>query len=149
MLKIGELLPEFEAKNQNGKLVISENLKGKKLIIFFFPKANTPTCTVEACNISDNYSQLKKEGFNIIGVSGDSIKKQKNFHQKFDFPFDLLSDETLTICNTFGVWKEKQLFGKKYMGIVRTTFIFNEKGICTKVLDKVISKNATLQVLQP
>ncbi|WP_449400013.1 thioredoxin-dependent thiol peroxidase [Chryseobacterium wanjuense] len=148
MLKVGDKLPEFEGTNQDGKTVKSEKLIGKKLIIFFYPQANTPTCTVEACNLSDNYSKLKKNGFQLLGISGDSVKKQKNFHSKFAFPYDLIADENREIIEKFGVWQEKTTFGKTYMGIVRTTFIFDEQGVCTRVIEKVTSKTAAEQILE-
>lgn len=148
MLKVGDKLPEFEGQNQDGETVTSSQLIGKKLVVFFYPQASTPTCTVEACNLSDNYSMLEKEGFQLLGVSGDSIKKQKNFHSKFAFPYDLIADESKDIIEKFGVWKEKKTFGKTYMGIVRTTFIFDENGICTRVIEKVTSKTAAEQILE-
>ncbi|SEW42741.1 peroxiredoxin Q/BCP [Chryseobacterium wanjuense] len=148
MLKVGDKLPQFEGTNQDGKTVKSEKLIGKKLIIFFYPQANTPTCTVEACNLSDNYSKLKKNGFQLLGISGDSVKKQKNFHSKFAFPYDLIADENREIIEKFGVWQEKTTFGKTYMGIVRTTFIFDEQGVCTRVIEKVTSKTAAEQILE-
>ncbi|WP_080777399.1 thioredoxin-dependent thiol peroxidase [Chryseobacterium phocaeense] len=148
MLKVGDKLPEFEGINQDGKTITSSKLAGKKLVVFFYPQANTPTCTVEACNLSDNYSKLKKEGFQLLGVSGDTVKKQKNFHSKFAFPYDLIADENHHIIDQFGVWQEKKTFGKTYMGIVRTSFIFDEKGICTRVIEKVTSKTAAEQILE-
>lgn len=148
MLKKGEKLPEFEGVNQDGKNVNSSKFLGKKLVIFFYPQANTPTCTVEACNLNDNYSKLKKAGFQLLGVSADSVKKQKNFHSKFAFPYDLIADENHDIIEKFGVWQEKTTFGKTYMGIVRTTFIFDENGICTDVIEKVKSKEAAAQILE-
>lgn len=148
MLKVGDRLPEFEGINQDEKVVKSSKFLGKKLVIFFYPQANTPTCTVEACNISDNYSQLKKAGYQILGISADSVKKQKNFQTKFSFPYDLIADENREIIEKFGVWQEKTTFGKTYMGIVRTTFIFDENGICTRVIDKVKSKEAAAQILE-
>ncbi|AZA55750.1 thioredoxin-dependent thiol peroxidase [Chryseobacterium shandongense] len=148
MLKVGDKLPQFEGLNQDGEKVSSEQLIGKKLVIFFYPQANTPTCTVEACNLSDNYSKLEKAGFQLLGISGDSVKKQKNFHSKFAFPYDLIADESHEILEKFGVWKEKTTFGKTYMGIVRTTFIFDEKGICERVIEKVTSKTAAEQILE-
>ena len=148
MLKKGEKLPEFEGVNQDGKNVNSSKFLGKKLVIFFYPQANTPTCTVEACNLSDNYSKMKKAGFQLLGVSADSVKKQKNFHSKFAFPYDLIADENHDIIEKFGVWQEKTTFGKTYMGIVRTTFIFDENGICTDVIEKVKSKEAAAQILE-
>lgn len=148
MLKVGDKLPQFEGTNQDGEVVSSLQLIGKKLVIFFYPQANTPTCTVEACNLSDNYSKLEKAGYQLLGVSGDSVKKQKNFHNKFAFPYDLIADETRDIIEKFGVWQEKKTFGKTYMGIVRTTFIFDENGICTRVIEKVTSKTAAEQILE-
>lgn len=148
MLKVGDKLPEFEAVNQDGETVTSSKLIGKKLVIFFYPQANTPTCTVEACNLSDNYSKLEKSGFQLLGISGDSVKKQKNFHSKFAFPYDLIADENRNIIEKFGVWQEKKTFGKTYMGIVRTTFIFDENGVCTRVIEKVTSKTAAEQILE-
>lgn len=148
MLKVGDKLPEFEGINQDGEMVSSSKLIGKKLVVFFYPQANTPTCTVEACNLSDNYSRLKKAGFQLLGVSGDSVKKQKNFHSKFAFPYDLIADENRDIIEKFGVWQEKKTFGKTYMGIVRTTFIFDENGVCTRVIEKVTSKTAAEQILE-
>ncbi|SHL55907.1 thioredoxin-dependent thiol peroxidase [Chryseobacterium polytrichastri] len=148
MLKVGDKLPEFEGTNQEGETVSSSKLIGKKLVIFFYPQANTPTCTVEACNLSDNYSQLEKAGFQLLGISGDSVKKQKNFHSKFAFPYDLIADENRDIIEKFGVWQEKKTFGKTYMGIVRTTFIFDEKGVCERVIEKVTSKTAAEQILE-
>jgi len=148
MLKVGDKLPQFEGLNQDGETVTSEKLIGKKLVIFFYPQANTPTCTVEACNLSDNYAKLKKAGFQLLGVSGDTVKKQKNFHSKFAFPYDLIADENRDIIEKFGVWQEKKTFGKTYMGIVRTTFIFDENGVCTRVIEKVTSKTAAEQILE-
>lgn len=148
MLKVGDKLPQFEGTNQDGETVTSEKLIGKKLVIFFYPQANTPTCTVEACNLSDNYSKLEKAGFQLLGISGDSVKKQKNFHSKFAFPYDIIADESHEILEKFGVWQEKKTFGKTYMGIVRTTFIFDEKGICERVIEKVTSKTAAEQILE-
>lgn len=148
MLKAGDKLPTFEGINQDGETIQSENLIGKKSVIFFYPQAGTPTCTIEACNLSDNYAQLEKAGFQLLGVSGDSVRKQKNFHSKFAFPYDLIADENRDIIEKFGVWQEKKTFGKTYMGIVRTTFIFDEKGICVRVIEKVTAKTAAGQILE-
>jgi len=148
MLKVGDHLPEFKGTNQDGKTIDSSELIGEKSVIFFYPQANTPTCTVEACNLSDHYSELEKAGYTLLGISADSVKKQKNFHTKFAFPYDLIADENHDIVEKFGVWQEKNNFGKTYMGIVRTTFIFDEKGICVRVIDKVTSKTAAAQILE-
>lgn len=148
MLKVGDKLPQFDGTNQDGEAISSSNLIGKKLVVFFYPQASTPTCTVEACNLSDNYTRLEKAGYQLLGVSGDSVKKQKNFHSKFAFPYDLIADENRDIIEKFGVWQEKKTFGKTYMGIVRTTFIFDENGVCTRVIEKVTSKTAAEQILE-
>lgn len=148
MLKVGDKLPDFKVQNQDGETVTSEQFKGKKLVVFFYPQAGTPTCTVEACNLNDNYKELQKAGYQLLGISADSVKKQKNFHTKHTFAFDILADENREIIEKFGVWQEKKTFGKTYMGIVRATFIFDENGICTRVIDKVKSKEAAAQILE-
>lgn len=147
MLKAGDQLPEFQGVNQDGETVNSSQFAGEKLVVFFYPQASTPTCTVEACNLSDHYSELKKAGFQLIGVSGDKVAKQKKFHEKHGLKFDLIADENREIIEKFGVWQEKKTFGKTYLGIVRTTFIFDEKGKCIRVIDKVKSKEAAKQIL--
>ncbi|WP_428070784.1 thioredoxin-dependent thiol peroxidase [Chryseobacterium gambrini] len=148
MLKVGDKLPQFEGTNQNGETVHSENLIGKKLVVFFYPKANTPGCTAEACNLRDNYAELKKQGFELLGVSADPVKNQKKFSEKFEFPFDIIADETRDIIEKFGVWQLKKFMGKEFMGIVRTTFVFDENGICTEVIDKVKTKDHAAQILK-
>ena len=148
MLQVGDSLPKFESQNQNGKSISSENFKGKKLVIFFYPRANTPGCTAEACDINDNLQNLKKAGFEILGVSADSVEKQKKFHEKFSFKYDLLADENHDILEKFGVWQLKKFMGKEFMGIVRTTFLFDEKGICSRVIEKVKTKEAAAQILE-
>lgn len=148
MLKVGDKLPQFEGTSQDGETVHSENLIGKKLVVFFYPKANTPGCTAEACNLRDNYSELKKQGFELLGVSADPVKNQKKFSEKFEFPFDIIADETRDIIEKFGVWQLKKFMGKEFMGIVRTTFVFDENGICTEVIDKVKTKDHAAQILK-
>ena len=148
MLKIGDQLPQFVGVNQDNQVVKSESFLGKKVAFFFYPKANTPGCTAEACNLSDNYEALKRAGFEILGISADPVKNQKKFHEKFSFPYDLIADESQEICNLIGVWQLKKFMGKEFMGIVRTTFIFNENGICTEVIDKVETKNHSTQILK-
>ena len=148
MLQVGDSLPKFESQNQDGKSISSENFKGKKLVIFFYPRANTPGCTAEACDINDNLQDLKKAGFEILGVSADSVEKQKKFHEKYSFKYDLLADENHDILEKFGVWQLKKFMGKEFMGIVRTTFLFDEKGICTRVIEKVKTKEAAAQILE-
>ncbi|SFI30340.1 thioredoxin-dependent thiol peroxidase [Halpernia frigidisoli] len=148
MLQAGDVLPEFEVQNQDGKTVKSSDFEGKKLVVFFYPKANTPGCTAEACNLNENYSLLQKQGFEVLGVSADPVKNQKKFQEKFAFEYDLLADENKEICGKFGVWQLKKFMGKEFMGIVRTTFLFDEKGICTEVISKVETKNHAAQILK-
>ena len=148
MLEVGDQLPEFEGLNQDGKIIKSETLKRKKLVVFFYPKASTPGCTAEVCNIRDNFSVLKKQGFQVIGVSADSVKRQKNFHTKNELNYDLISDESHDIIDKFGVWQLKKFMGREFMGIVRTTFIFDENGVCSEVIEKVETKNHTAQILK-
>ena len=148
MLKVGDQLPDFESVNQEGETVNSAHFKGKKLIVFFYPKANTPGCTAEACDLNDNLSLLQKEGYQLLGVSADPVKAQKKFHEKFGFRYPLIADESKDIVQKFGVWQLKKFMGKEFMGIVRTTFIFDENGICVRVIDKVKTKEAASQILE-
>lgn len=147
MLNVGDALPEFIGTNQEGTEINSEQLKGKKLVVFFYPKASTPGCTAEACNLRDNYSVLKEKGFQLIGVSADSVKRQKSFADKYELPFDVIADEDHDIIEKFGVWQLKKFMGREFMGIVRTTFVFDENGICTQVIDKVKTKDHAAQIL--
>ena len=148
MLKVGDKLPDFVGINQDGETIQSENYKGKKLIVFFYPKASTPGCTMEACNLRDNYSILKKQGYQLLGVSADSEKRQKNFSVKNELPFDVLADTEHDVIDKFGVWQLKKFMGREFMGIVRTTFVFDENGICTKVIEKVKTKDHAAQILE-
>ena len=148
MLKVGDSLPEFVGTNQEGKEINSEQLKGKKLVVFFYPKASTPGCTAEACNLRDNYSVLKKKGYQLLGVSADSVKRQKNFSDKNELPFDVIADENHDIIDKFGVWQLKKFMGREFMGIVRTTFVFDENGICIQVIEKVKTKDHASQILE-
>lgn len=148
MLKVGDQLPQFKGINQDGATIDSKNLIGKKLVVFFYPKANTPGCTAEACNLRDNYTELKKRGFQLLGVSADTVKSQKNFSEKYELPFDIIADETHDIIEKFGVWQLKKFMGREFMGIVRTTFVFDENGICTEVIEKVKTKDHASQILE-
>ena len=148
MLKVGDHLPEFKSVNQDGEPVRSSDYSGKKLVVFFYPKANTPGCTAEACDLNDNISILKKEGYQLLGVSADPVKNQKKFHEKFGFRYPLLADENREVIEKFGVWQLKKFMGREFMGIVRTTFIFDENAICTRVIDKVKTKEAAKQILE-
>ena len=146
-LKIGDKLPHFECVNENEEIINSNQLIGKKLIVFFYPRANTPGCTAEACNLSENYKTLVDLGYNLIGISCDKPKSQKNFSTKYGFQYHLLADVDKKLVNLFGVWGPKKFKGKEYDGIHRMTFIFNEKGIVTRVIDKVKTKDHTNQIL--
>lgn len=139
-LTAGMKAPAFKGRDQNGKIISLADYKGKKLVLYFYPEDDTPTCTVEACNLRDNYSLLKKEGFEIVGVSPDDAASHKKFEAKFDLPFTLIADAQHKIINAYGVWGEKQLYGRKYMGLYRTTFLIDEKGIIQKVFLKPRSK---------
>ena len=148
MLKLGDSLPEFVGTNQEGNEINSEQFKGKKLVVFFYPKASTPGCTAEACNLRDNYSVLKKKGYQLLGVSADSVKRQKNFSDKNELPFDVIADENHDVIDKFGVWQLKKFMGREFMGIVRTTFVFDENGICNQVIDQVKTKDHAAQILE-
>jgi peroxiredoxin Q/BCP len=147
-LKVGDKVPDFTANNQDGEALSLSDYKGKKLIVFFYPKASTPGCTVEACNLRDNYAVLQKQGYELLGVSADSEKMQSNFKNKYEFPFPLLADENKVVINAFGVWGEKKFMGKTYDGIHRKTFILNEEGIVDRVIDKVKTKDHAAQILE-
>ncbi len=147
-LKKGAKAPDFKAKNQDGKEISLSDYKGKKLVLYFYPQANTPTCTIESCNLSDNYKYLKKAGYEVLGVSPDSEKKQANFKKKFKFPFDLLADIDHQLIDAYDVWGEKTTFGKTYMGLRRTTFVIDEKGKIEDIIEKVESKQHTKQILE-
>ncbi len=132
-LKEGDKAPAFSGVDQDGQKVSLSDYKGKKLVLYFYPEDDTPTCTIQACNLRDNYPLLKKEGFAVIGVSPDDVKKHKKFEAKFSLPFTLVSDPQHSIIDKYGVWGEKQLYGRQYMGIHRTTFVIDEKGIIRKI----------------
>tara|TARA_R110002012_G_scaffold9062_1_gene41609 strand:+ start:23925 stop:24377 length:453 start_codon:yes stop_codon:yes gene_type:complete len=146
-LEVGDKAPDFTVNDQDGNSISSKNFKGKKWIVFFYPKANTPGCTAEACNLRDNYKELQKEGYELLGVSADSEKRQKNFKEKYDFPFPLLADENKDVINSFGVWGPKKFMGREFDGIHRKTFIMDENGIITRVIDKVKTKDHAAQIL--
>ncbi|WP_027127020.1 thioredoxin-dependent thiol peroxidase [Gelidibacter mesophilus] len=147
-LKAGDKAPDFSAKDEQGNTVSLSDYKGKKLVIFFYPKASTPTCTTEACNLRDNYADLKDKGYEILGVSADSQKRQSNFKNKFDFPYPLLADEGKEVIKAFDVWGEKKFMGKTFDGIHRVTFVIDENGVIEKVIDKVKAKIHTEQILE-
>lgn len=146
-LKVGDKVPMFSAKDQDGNTISLSDYNGKKLVVFFYPKASTPGCTAQACNLRDNFMALKDQGFELLGVSADSQKRQSNFSNKYQFPFPLLADEDHTILNIFGVWGPKQFMGRKYDGIHRITFVLDENGRVSKVIDKVKTKDHASQIL--
>lgn len=146
-LKAGEKVPEFTAKDQDGKEISLTDYQGKKLVVFFYPKANTPGCTAEACNLRDHYRELQAAGYELLGVSADSQQKQTNFRNKFEFPFPLLADEDHTVINAFGVWGPKKFMGREYDGIHRKTFLIDEHGVVERVIDKVKTKDHAAQIL--
>lgn len=146
-LKAGDKAPNFEGKDESGKIVSLKSFAGKKLVLYFYPKDNTPTCTVEACNLRDNYSLLKKKGYAILGVSADDETKHGKFIKKFDLPFSLLADVDMKVIKAYDVWGKKQFMGKIFDGINRTTFVIDEKGKIEKVITDVKSKNHTEQIL--
>ena len=146
-LKAGDRAPNFKAKDQNGKTVSLKEFAGKKLVLYFYPKDNTPTCTLEACNLRDNYSALQKKGYAILGVSADEEKKHLKFIEKFDLPFPLLADVDMKVIKAYDIWGTKQFMGRIFDGINRTTFVIDEKGKIEKVITDVKSKNHTEQIL--
>ena len=146
-LKVGDKVQSFSAKDQDGNTIKLEDYSGKKLIVFFYPKASTPGCTAEACNLRDNYKELQSEGYELLGVSADSEKRQAKFKEKYEFPFPLLADEDHTVINAFGVWGLKKFMGREYDGIHRKTFVVDGEGIVTKVIDKVKTKDHAAQLL--
>ncbi len=144
----GEKAPAFKAKDQNGEIVSLSDFKGKKVVLYFYPADDTPTCTVEACNLRDNYKALQKKGLVVLGVSPDEVKKHKKFEEKYKLPFTLLADRDKKIIDKYGVWGEKNLYGRKYMGLHRTTFLIDEKGVIVKIFRKPKSKIHSEEILR-
>ena len=147
MLKVGGLAPNFKLFNQSNEEVSLSDFKGKKVVLYFYPKDNTPGCTAEACSFASGYSELRKAGYEIIGVSKDSVASHRKFSDKYSLPFTLISDVDLVLNQTFGVWQEKKMCGRAYMGTVRTTFVADEEGIITHIINKVDTKDAANQIL--
>jgi len=145
-LKIGDLAPLFKMEDSDGQLIDSSDLKGSKVVLYFYPKDDTPGCTAQACNLNENLSYLQANGFVVIGVSADSNKAHEKFKLKYNLNFSLLSDPNHDILNAYGVWVEKSMYGKSYMGIARTTFIIDEKGYIFNIIEKVDTKNHTTQI---
>lgn len=147
-LKAGNKAPAFKGVDQDGKKISSEDYKGKKVILYFYPQDDTTSCTAQACNLRDNFSQLKKLGFEIIGVSQDAVEKHKKFETKYQLPFRLIADEKHEVINAYDVWGKKQFMGKIYDGLVRTTFIINEKGIIDAIILRPNTKMHTQQIVE-
>ncbi len=149
MIKVseGEKAPHFTGKDQNGNKISLSDFKGQKVVLYFYPEDDTPTCTIQACNLRDNYSQLKKEGYEIIGISPGNEKSHKNFENKFNLPFILISDPGRKILEKYGVWGQKQMFGNQYMGVHRTTFVIDEKGIVRKIFLRPKNKEHAEEIL--
>ena len=146
-LKQGDKAPKFSGLDQDGKQHNLGDYKGKKLVIFFYPKASTPGCTAEACDLRDNFNRFETQNYALLGVSADSAKAQSKFIEKYDLPFPLLADEDKSVINAFGVWGPKKFMGKEYDGIYRTTFVIDENGIIEEVIDKVKTKEHASQIL--
>ncbi len=147
-LKIGDVAPEFSAINQDGKMINLTDYKGKKVVLYFYPKDNTPGCTTQSCNLRDNYTLLQKQGYEIFGISQDSEKSHQKFIEKQALPFDLISDADHKVHHLYGTWELKKYMGKEYMGTLRTTFVVDEKGRISDVIEKVKTDNHTAQILE-
>lgn len=145
--EVGQKAPDFKGNNQKGEEISLSTYAGKKLVLYFYPKDDTPGCTAEACNLRDNYNRFLSEGYEILGVSPDNEKKHQKFIDKYELPFDLLADTEKEACNAYGVWVEKNMYGRKYMGVARTTFVINEEGEIAEVIAKVKTKEHTAQLL--
>lgn len=146
-LEAGAMAPDFEAKNQDGKTIRLSDYRGKKVVLYFYPKDNTPGCTAESCNLRDNYEELQKQGYVVLGVSPDSEASHQKFINKYELPFDLIADPEKEVHNKYGTWGEKQMYGKTYMGTIRTTFVIDEEGKIAEVISKVKTKDHTSQIL--
>jgi peroxiredoxin Q/BCP len=147
-LKKGDAAPDFSGFDQDGKKMQLSDFKGKKLILYFYPKDNTPGCTSEACDLRDNYDMWLSKGYQVVGVSPDSQKSHQKFIEKFDLPFPLIADEDKTIIKAYGAWGPKKLYGREYEGLLRTTFVIDEKSIIQEVFTKVKTKDHTNQILE-
>lgn len=146
-LKEGEKAPDFKSVDQNGKPISLSDYKGKKLVLYFYPKDDTPGCTMQSCNLRDNYAALQKKGYSILGVSVDGEKSHLKFIKKFDLPFPLLADTEKKVVRDYDVWGEKSMYGKTFEGIIRTTFVISEKGIIEKIIKTVDTENHTEQIM--
>jgi peroxiredoxin Q/BCP len=144
----GTKAPLFKGKDQNGNTVSLSDYKGKKVVLYFYPEDDTPTCTIQACNLRDNFGLLKKNGFVVLGISPDEEKKHKKFEAKYNLPFTLIADTGHTIIDKYGVWGEKQLYGRNYMGLHRTTFLIDEKGIIRKIFTRPKNKQHAEEIIE-
>lgn len=147
-LKTGQQAPDFNGLDQDGKSISLSMFKGNKIILYFYPKADTPGCTAESCNLRDNYSDLMNKGYKIIGASADSVSKQKKFAEKYNLPFTLIADESKEVIKAYGAWGVKKMYGKDFEGILRTTFVIDENGIILKILEKVNTKDHAAQIME-
>ncbi|WP_258105642.1 thioredoxin-dependent thiol peroxidase [Marinoscillum sp. MHG1-6] len=147
-LSVGDKAPNFESIDQDGNPITLEQFRGKRVILYFYPKDNTPGCTAQSCNLRDNYQVLLKQGYVVLGISSDSPRKHRNFIKKYDLPFPLIADEDTSVHELYGTWGEKQMFGKKFMGTYRTTFVIDEKGTIEEIINKVNTEDHTSQILQ-
>ena len=144
--ELGKQVPAFSALDENGNTISLNDFAGKKLVLYFYPKDDTPGCTAEACSLRDNYNDLIQKGYAVLGVSPDDSKKHTKFIAKYELPFSLLADTDQAVCNAYGVWVEKSMYGKKYMGVARTTFVIDETGVLTEIIEKVDTKNHASQI---
>ena len=148
MIKEGNKAPEFNLPASNGKTITLKDLKGKNIVIYFYPKDDTPGCTVEACGFRDSYKEIEKLGAVILGVSPDNVTSHEKFIKKFNLPFNLLADTDKKMCQNYGVWVEKSMYGKKYMGVARTTFIINKEGKISKIFEKVKPEGHNKEIIE-
>ena len=149
LLKEGDKAPFFKGINQEGKEISLDDYKGKKLILYFYPKDNTSGCTAEACSLNDGYSELTRQGYEVVGISPDSVSSHQKFITKYNLSFNLIADTEKKILEAYGVWAEKSMYGRKYMGVLRTTFVIDGSGIIERVITKVDTKNSAAQILNP
>jgi len=147
MVEVGQTAPDFEAKDQNGEKITLSQYKGKKVVLYFYPRDNTPGCTAQACDLRDNIERLTQNGYQVIGVSTDTEAKHRNFIEKYDLPFPLIADTDNAVHELYGTWQLKKNYGKEYMGTVRTTFVIDEQGKVSDVIAKVKTKEHTAQIL--